>query len=706
MSKRNLNKISDSGKESKTKIKSTNGIQHKDVLDKSLMGFDKKQLLEILRIMVRSRTIDNKALRLLKQGKTFFHIAAEGHEAVQMAIGLQLDPKKDWLFPYYRDLGTILMAGVTPEEVFLGTFAKAIDPASGGRQLPVHWGMINAQLPSQSSPTGTQFLQAVGTALASKRRGIKNVSYVSSGEGTTSQGEFHEAVNWASREKLPVLFVIQNNRYAISVPVEHQTAGKDGSVAEMMSGFYTLLRLRIDGTDFFESYQKIKEAIDYIKSGKGPALIEANVVRLQSHSSSDDQRKYRSAQELEEDKQSDPIEKFFKALKEKDIISDEEFKKIQKEISDEIDQAADRALKATDPEPKDAERYLLDESGLKESLDYERNKQSGEKVVMVDSINHALHEEMKRNSNMYIFGEDIADKKGGVFTATKGLSTTFGDDRVFNSPLAEASILGVANGMALAGLKPVVEIQFGDYIWPSFMQTKNETAAMRYRSNNAWSTPVVIRVAVGGYIHGGLCHSQNIESIYSHVPGIYIAYPSNAADAKGLLKTACRINDPVLFCEHKGLYRQSFSTSPEPDDEYLVPFGKANIVKEGNDLTVISYGLSMWDSFFAAKKLEEEFGYSVEVIDIRTIIPLDEETIFRSVKKTNKVIVIHEDTLTCGFGAEIAARISDNCFQYLDGPVKRIAAKDVHIPYSPILENAVLPSRQQIYNGIKELIEF
>ena len=707
MAKKNTNKILDTGKKSRTKVKPTNGKGEKiNTSGKDLMGFEKKQLIEILKMMVRARTIDSKALRLLKQGKTFFHIAAEGHEAVQMAIGLHIDPKKDWLFPYYRDLGTVLMAGLTPEEVFLGTFAKATDPASGGKQLPVHWGMINAQLPSQSSPTGTQFLQAVGTALASKKRGIKNVSYVSSGEGTTSQGEFHEAVNWASREKLPVLFVIQNNRYAISVPVEHQTAGKDGSVAEMMSGFHTLLRMRIDGTDFFESYQKIKEAVEYIKSGKGPALIEANVVRLQSHSSSDDQKKYRSKQDLEKDKQNDPIEKFVASLKKEGILKDEDYEKIQKEIHTEIDEVADRAFKASDPSPKDAAKFVFDESGLKESLDYEKNTPSGDKIVMVDSINHALHEEMKRNSNMYIFGEDIADMKGGVFTATKGLSTTFGDDRVFNSPLAEASILGVANGMALAGLKPVVEVQFGDYIWPAFQQMKNETASMRYRSNNAWSTPVVTRVAVGGYIHGGLCHSQNIESIYAHVPGIFIAYPSNAADAKGLLKTACRINDPVLFCEHKGLYRQSFSSAPEPDDDYLVPFGKAKIVREGSEITVVSYGVSMWDSVFAAKKLEEEYGYSVEVIDIRTIIPLDEETIFRSVKKTNKVIVIHEDTLTGGFGAEIAARISDSCFQYLDGPVKRKAAQDAHIPYSPILENVILPSRQQIYNGIKELIEF
>ena len=706
MAKKNLNQVIESGKKSDTKEKPTNGKGTKINPNKNIMGFEKKQLIEILTMMIRSRSIDAKAMRILKQGKSFFHIAAEGHEAVQMAIGLHLDPKKDWLFPYYRDLGTVLMAGLTPEEVFLGTFAKANDPASGGRQLPVHWGMINAQLPSQSSPTGTQFLQAVGTAMASKRKGIKNVSYVSSGEGTTSQGEFHEAVNWASREKLPVLFVIQNNRYAISVPVEHQTAGKDGSVAEMMGGFYTLHRKKIDGTNFFESYKEIQEAISYIKSGKGPALIEAEVVRLQSHSSSDDQKKYRTKEELEKDKLNDPIEKFAAQLKAEGLLNENEYQNLWKEINEEIEKAADKAYQANDPDPRDAAKYVFDESGLKESLDYEKSNPSGEKIVMVDAINHALHEEMKRNKDMYIFGEDIADLKGGVFTATKGLSTTFGDDRVFNSPLAEASILGVANGMALAGLKPVVEIQFGDYIWPAFMQMKNETAAMRYRSNNAWSTPVVVRVAVGGYIHGGLCHSQNIESIYAHVPGIYIAFPSNAADAKGLLKTACRINDPVLFCEHKGLYRQSSAIFPEPDDDYLIPFGKAKVVKEGNDITVVSYGVSMWDSVLAAKKLEEESGYSVEVIDIRTIIPLDEETIFRSVKKTNKVIVIHEDTLTGGFGGEIAARISDNCFQYLDGPVKRIAAKDTHIPYAPVLENVVLPSRTQIYNGIKELIEY
>ncbi|HMN47829.1 MAG TPA: thiamine pyrophosphate-dependent enzyme [Ignavibacteriaceae bacterium] len=667
--------------------------------------FSKDELLNALKMMLRARNADNKAMNLLRQGKTFFHIAAAGHEAAQLAIGLSLNPKKDWLFPYYRDLGTVLTSGITPEEVFLGTFGKATDPASGGRQLPVHWGSTRINIPSQSSPTGTQFLQAVGTALASVKRGERNISYVSSGEGTTSQGEFHEAVNWASREKLPVLFVIQNNKYAISVPVSSQSGGKNHSIAEMMAGYSTLYRIRIDGTDFFQSYEKIQEAIEYIKSGKGPALIEADVVRLESHSSSDDQKKYRDKKELEEDLKNDPIEKFAQILIAKEFLTQNDFDELKKTIIDEINQAADKAFNAPDPKRDEAVKFVFDESGFKESLDYESSTPSGNKIVMVDAINHALHEEMEKNPDMYIFGEDIEDAKGGVFTATKGLSTRFTKKRVFNSPLAEASIMGVAVGMALTGMKPVVEIQFGDYIWPAFQQMKNEMAPMRYRSNNAWAAPVVTRVAVGGYIHGGLCHSQNIEAFFSHIPGILIAYPSNAADAKGLLKTACRIKDPVLFLEHKGLYRQSFAITPEPDENYLLPFGKAKVVKEGTDVTVVSWGVSLWDSMLAAKKLEDE-NFSVEVIDLRTIVPLDEETIYNSVKKTNKVIIIHEDTLFSGFGAEIAARIADKCFQFLDAPVKRIAAKDAHIPYSPILENEVLPSRDGIYKGIKDLLMY
>lgn len=668
------------------------------------IGNNKQVLMKALKLMMTARQIDAKAMTLLKQGKTFFHIAGSGHEGIQAAIGLQLHPTEDWYFPYYRDLTIALSAGVTNYDFFLQCFGKAADPACGGRQLPGHWGTKKpVNIPAQSSPTGTQFLQAVGTALASERRGIRNVSYVASGEGTTSQGEFHEAVNWASREKLPVLFCIQNNKYAISVPVSQQSGGKSNSIAEMMAGYDNLKRYHIDGTDFVTAYQSVTEGIEYIKSGKGPVLIEADVVRLESHSSSDDHKKYRSIEEIERDKERCPISRLSSYLLHHDLATAEEIDDLRQLVIKEINEAAELAEEEKNPEPETAHRYVFDESGYKESLTYEKSKPVGKSIVMVDAINHALHEELRKNPDIYVFGEDIADGKGGVFTATKGLSTTFGSKRVFNSPLAEASIAGVAAGMALAGMRPVVEIQFGDYIWPAFMQYKCEIATIRYRSNDAWNAPVVTRVAVGGYIHGGLYHSQNIESIFAHIPGIYIAYPSNANDAKGLLKTAMRINDPVLFCEHKGLYRQPYAATPEPDEDFLIPFGKANIVREGTDATIVTYGLNVWDAYFISKRLEEE-GYSIEIIDIRTIAPLDEETIFNSVKKTNKVIVIHEDTLTAGFGGEIAARIADGCFRHLDAPVKRLAAMDSHIPYSPVLEDTILPSREETYKAIKELL--
>ncbi len=668
------------------------------------LDLTREDLLKNYKILYTARHIDVKAMNYLKQGKTFFHIAGSGHEAVQVAFGQKLNPKVDWAFPYYRDLALILAMGYKPIDFFMQSFAKRGDLSSGGRQLPCHWGYTRElNLPTQSSPTGTQFLQAVGTALAAVKKGIKSVSYVSSGEGTTSQGEFHEAINWASREKLPVVFVIQNNKYAISVHVSQQSGGKGHSISEMMAGYDNLLRMKIDGTSFIDSMKAAEAAYEYARSGKGPVLVEAECVRLLSHSSSDDQKKYRDIQDLEEDLRNDPIEKFSNYVLSNNLLSQKELDDIQVQVREEVERASAEALNSEDARADEAAKYVYDESGYKESFPYEKEKPSGAPIVMVDAINHALHEEMEKNSDIYVFGEDIADGKGGVFTATKGLTTKFGLDRVFNSPLAEASIMGVATGMAFAGLRPVVEIQFGDYIWPAFMQMKDELATIRYRSFNYWSAPVVTRVAVGGYIHGGLYHSQNIEAIFAHVPGIYIAYPSNSADAKGLLKTAMRINDPVLFCEHKGLYRQSFAIAPEPNAEYLLPFGKGKIVMEGSDVTVVTYGASVWDSVFAAKKLIED-GYSVEIIDLRTIVPLDEELIYNSVKKTGKVIVIHEDTLTAGFGAEIAARVTENCFQYLDGPVRRVAAKDAHIPYSPILENAILPSREGIYKSIKELI--
>ncbi|GJQ63538.1 MAG: tungsten formylmethanofuran dehydrogenase subunit E [Melioribacteraceae bacterium] len=671
----------------------------------SFGGLTKDQLMNALRVMSLGRTIDNKVLNLLKQGKSFFHIPGSGHEATQVAFGLNMKAGTDWGFPYYRDMAFMLALGIKPTDVFLHMLAREADPMTGGRQMPCHWASKELNVPTQSSPTGTQYLQAVGTALADKKRGINSVTYVSSGEGTTSEGEFHEAVNWASREKIPVIFVIQNNKWAISVPVQGQTAGRGGSVAEMVKGYDNLLTMSIDGTNFLEAHAAAKTAFKYARQGKGPVLVEANVVRLFSHSSSDDQKKYRSQESLEEDLKKDPIELFSNKLIDKGILTDLAYEEFKKELANHVNEAADYALKQPDPKAEDALRYVYDESGKRERLEYEKEGPEGKPMVMVDAINHALREEMERNDKIYVFGQDVADGKGGVFTATKGLSTQFGNDRVFNSPLAEASIEGVANGMALAGLKPAVEIQFGDYIWPAFMQIRDEQVMYRYRSNNLFETPVVTRVAVGGFIHGGLYHSQNIEAFFAHMPGILIAYPSNARDAKGLLKTALRLNDPVLFLEHKGLYRQSHATVPVMGAEYLVPFGKASVVKEGTDLSIITYGAMVHESKFAAKELEKE-GHSIEIVDIRTINPLDTETIYNSVKKTGKVLVLHEDTLFAGFGAEIAAGIADNCFQYLDAPVKRFAGTDTPIPYHPNLENVVLPTRGRIKTELEELLAY
>jgi 2-oxoisovalerate dehydrogenase E1 component len=671
----------------------------------SFGGLTKNELMNILRIMNLSRTIDHKVMTLLKQGKAFFHIAGAGHEATQTAFGLAMQKGVDWAFPYYREMCFMLALGIKPEDMFLMFLGKAEDPTTGGRQMPCHWASKEFNVPTQSSPTGTQFLQAVGAALTLNRQKINGVVYVSGGEGSTSEGEFHEAVNWASREKLPVVFVIQNNKWAISVPVDNQTAGKNASIIEMMKGYDNLLRIEVNGTDFLQTNAAAQSAFKYARQGKGPVLVEAHVVRLFSHSSSDDQKKYREAEQLQEDLKRDPIELFTNLLIKKEILTELANQEFKKEISYHVNEAADWALKQSDPDVSTATRFVLDESGKRDRLEYYTGKTDGKSIVMVDAINHALREEMERNDKIYLFGEDVADKKGGVFTATRGLSTKFGEERVFNTQLAEASIMGAAIGMALSGLKPCIEIQFGDYIWPAFMQIRDELVMYRYRSNNLFEAPVVIRVAVGGYIHGGHYHSQNIEGFFSHMPGLLIAYPSNASDAKGMLKTALRLNDPVLFLEHKGLYRQSYATSPEPDADYLVPFGKAKVVKEGNDLSIITYGAMVHESKYAVNKLTEE-GFSIEIIDIRTIAPLDTETIFSSVKKTGKAIVIHEDTLTAGFGAEITALIIDNCFEFLDGPVKRMGAEDVPIPFHPVLENAVMPARDKIYKSVKQLLQY
>ncbi len=665
--------------------------------------FSKDFLLDVYRNFTRARFADEKMIIMIKQGKSFFHIGCSGHEAVQTAAAMALKPGYDFAYPYYRDLAFVLQYGVTAEEVFLNFLAKADDPSSAGRQMSNHYGHKKLRIVSQSSPTGTQYLQAVGTALAAVKEGKDEVVYVSSGEGTTSQGDFHEALNWASRERLPVIFVIQNNKYAISVPISEQTAGQ--SVYRLTAGYEGLTRYKVDGTDFFASYEVLTKAAEQARKGQGPILIEAETVRLLPHSSSDSQIKYRDKEELEREKALDPILRFERELIETGLFSAEELEAFKKQIKNEVDEAAERAEQHPDPDPATLTHYLYAPPEEDAALEFEKSKPNGERAVLVDAINHALKEEMERNEKMYVFGEDVADRKGGVFTATYGLSTQFGKKRCFNSPLAESSIIGVAIGMAVYGLKPVVEIQFGDYIWTAMMQIRNELATMRWRSANTWTAPVVVRVPVGGYIHGGLCHSQNIEGFFAHLPGIKIAYPSNAADAKGLLKTAIRGNDPVLFLEHKGLYRQSYAASPEPDADYLLPFGKARVVREGDDLTIVTWGALVHKSLEAAKVLEKE-GASVEVIDIRTINPLDTETIVNSVKKTSKVLIAHEDTLFQGFGAEVGAQIAEQAFEYLDGPVKRLAGVDVPIPFNSELEKAALPQIEDVVNAARGLLAY
>ena len=665
-----------------------------------LNGYSKKDLLDIYKKMALARRLDEKQLIMLKQGKAFFHIGCSGHEASQMAAAQNMIPGKDWSYPYYRDAALCLGLGMTSKEQLLSFLAKADDPNSGGRQMPQHYGHKDLRIVSQSSPTGTQFLQAVGCAMSRKWENDHEIVYVSSGEGSTSEGEFHEALNWASREKLPIIFHIQDNEYAISVHVSEQTSGS--SVFSMVNGYDNLSRYEVDGTNFFETDLAFREAIERARQGKGPSVIVSNVVRLLSHSSSDDQKKYRKKEDLDKDKNRDPLLVFEKNCIKNKILKENDFEKLRNEIIQIVDQDAEWADKQNHPDPNSATNNIYsNEPNLNETPSNYKN----EKIVLVDAINHAMHEEMKLNDKMIIYGEDIADPKGGVFTATRGLSDSFGDKRVFNSPLAEASIVGTAVGLATTGWKPCVEIQFGDYIWPAMMQIRNEVASMRYRSNGSWKCPMVIRVPVGGYIHGAICHSQSIDGYFMHMPGIRIAYPSNAEDAKGLLKAALRMDDPVLFLEHKGLYRQGFAASKEPDENYVLPFGIGKKIMEGDIVTVISWGAMVQKSIEAINILEIDNGI-IDLIDLRTLNPLDYEMIGESVKKTGKILIVHEDNKMNGPGAEISAHIAENYFDDLDAPIMRVASSDSHIPYNWHLEEKILVQTEDIQKALKELLEY
>ena len=692
---------------------------------------DRKTLLQMYRAMYLSRRIDDKEIQLKGQNKIFFQISGAGHEAILAAAGTVLKPAYDWFYPYYRDRALCLQLGMTPVEQLLSAVGAEDDPNSHGRQMPSHWGHKKLNIVSQSSPTGTQLLQAVGCAEASYRAQLvpeiqkliksfhrDEVVYVSLGEGTSSEGEFWEALNTASNLKLPVVFLLEDNGYAISVPVEVQTAG--GDVSKLVEGFPSLYVQRCDGTDPLESLETMRRAVQYCRDRKGPAFVHARVIRPYSHSLSDDEKLYRPDEERTSDAERDPVKKFGAFLIDQGVLDQDELQKIKDEIDRKVTEAADIALASSQPAPETVTRYVFSpdvDPTSKEFDTEEKAELSGNAGTMVDLINRCLHTEMARDPRIVVFGEDIADcsrdryletvkGKGGVFKVTANLPRKFGSQRVYNSPLAEANIVGRAIGLATRGLKPVVEIQFFDYIWPAMHQIRNELALLRWRSANDWKAPVVIRVPIGGYLKGGaVYHSQSGVSTFTQIPGLRVIYPSNALDANGLLRTAIRCDDPVLFLEHKHLYRQAYNKSQYPPDDFMIPFAKAKVVREGTDLSIITYGALVQRSLVAAKQAEQE-GINVEIIDLRSLVPYDWNAIVESVKKTSRVIVAHEDSQSFGYGAELAARISDELFEYLDAPVRRVCSLDTFVAYAPQLEDHILPQVADVAKAISELHQY
>jgi 2-oxoisovalerate dehydrogenase E1 component len=700
-------------------------------------GLDRDTLIRIYRLMFLSRRLDDREIQLKRQNKIYFQISGAGHEGALVAAGLVLKPAYDWFFPHYRDRALMLALGVTPYEMMLEAVGAKDDPASGGRQMPSHWGHQKLNVVSRSSPTGTQFLHAVGSAEASlyykkfpkafdqaRKAPLgetveykpDDVMYVSSGEGTTSEGEFYEALNTASTEKLPVLFHVEDNGYAISVPVECQTPG--GNISKLLANYPGMHIEECDGTDPLESYAAMKRAVEHCRARKGPALVHSHVIRPYSHSLSDDEKLYRSDAEREAEARRDPIPKFGLFLVREGIIEESELNKLEADVDREIGEATDRALAAELPATESIYQWVYSPDVDPRGSQFEAQpKLQGEPKTMVEMVSATLLDEMNTDERIVVFGEDVADcsredslslvkGKGGVFKATSGLQRKYGSKRVFNSPLAEANIVGRSIGMALRGLKPVPEIQFFDYIWPAYMQLRNELATMRWRSGGHFKAPVVIRVAIGGYLTGGaIYHSQSGEVVFTHVPGLRVVMPSTALDVCGLLRTAIRSDDPVLFLEHKHLYRQPYNRSEYPGADFTIPFGKANVVREGTDVSIITYGAVVHRAEVAAAELSRA-GISVEILDLRSLSPYDWDAIAATVRKTSRVIVAYEDTLSWGYGAEIAARIADELFEDLDAPIRRVAATDTFCAYPPKLEDAILPQTEDIVRAVRALADF
>jgi 2-oxoisovalerate dehydrogenase E1 component len=636
----------------------------------------------------------------VRQGKCSFQASTRGHEKLQIGMTMLLKPGHDWFFPYYRSKALAVGLGMPAKDIFLSMLGREGDPNSNGRNMPEHWSSRKLRLVAQTAVTGTQYLNAVGMARAVKMDGGDEIVYVTSGEGATSEGEFFEALNWASREKLPVLFSVQNNGYAISVPQASQT----GSEVHRIAQGFGMPTFQLDGTWFEHLYETLPPVIAAMRHGSGPALVEAKVVRLDPHSSSDDHRKYRPEHELQAISNRDPILQTERYLLRNGVLSEDEIAALRAELKIAVDRAAEEADRHLAPSESTLMAHIYSNQEELLGTAATPNYLPGEPVTIIDAINHGLREEMERNPKIVMWGEDVADPKGGVFGVTRGLSTVF-PGRVSNSPVAEASIAGVAAGMAIGGYKPIVEMQFGDYLWPAALQLRDEIPTVRWRSQGEWECPVVVRVAVGGYIKGGPWHSANVESFFAHIPGWYVVYPSSAEDAKGLIKSAARSKDPVVFLEHKGLYRRVQAKTPEPDADYIVPFGRGAVRREGKDLSVVTWGSTVYMALDLARQMEKD-GVSIEVIDLRSIVPLDEELIYKSVRKTNRVMIAHEDTLTAGFGAEVAARIAENCIGSLDAPVVRVAARDSFVPSAPNLELAVLPSTATLQAGAERVLRY
>jgi 2-oxoisovalerate dehydrogenase E1 component len=683
-------------------------------------GLGPEALAQAFRLMYTSRRIDDREILLKRQNKIFFQISCAGHEAIQVATGMALRAGHDWFFPYYRDRALSLTLGMKPYDMLLQAVGSGDDPSSGGRQMPSHWTNPTLHIVSPSSATGTQFLPAVGCAEAMRylHPGEQRLVLASSGEGATSEGEFWESINQACLLRAPVLFLVQDNGFAISVPVEHQTPG--ASISKLMAGFPDMLTIEVDGTDFVSSYRAVMAAAAWCREGHGPALVHAHCTRPYSHSFSEDERDYKTKREREDEASRDPLITFPAFLAEHGLLGEDEIDRIKREIDAQLIEDAQRALKAPLPDADAVLRHLYSETVDPTSSKFDTPaRPEGEPRIMGDLINQTLRDEMRHNERMVVFGEDVADcsreanlseikGKGGVFKITSGLQAEFGAARCFNAPIAEASIVGRASGMAMMGMKPVAEIQFFDYIWPAMMQLRDELASLRWRSNGQFSAPLVLRVPIGGYLGGGsIYHSQSGEVTFTHIPGLRVVFPSNAEDACGLLRTAIRCDDPVLFLEHKKLYREMYNRAPYPGPDFMVPFGKARIAKAGQSLTIVTYGALVQKAIVAAQEIErDQTSRTIEVIDLRTLSPYDWETIAASVKKTSRVIVAYEDTLSFGFGAEIAARIADELFTWLDAPVRRVAALDTWVAYQPALENRILPQTEDLTAAIRNLLAF